>query len=965
MKMQALKNKLLYLAEKFEQVKFIQAIRRGFIFMIPIIMVYSFSSVILSIPIPAYQAWLQSANIRFLFDIVTLLNSATTSYFSILLVFSISWSYAEILNIKNGKSFIPFAACASFFLMLGVSSENFDISYLGAPGTFSAILSAVVSVKLFDKINRLNILKIKDSDNSFILNKMIISIFPIAIILIIFAVFSYIIFALSGGSLQNILADLLYDFFQLIGVHKLIQGIVYMLMIQSLWFFGVHGTYLLYQVNDVYLNDLLNLNIQALSSGLVPHEIVNTVFLNSFVNIGGCGATLALVIIFLIINKKKENVHKISKFGFIPSLFNINEIITYGVPVIFNPIFCIPFLIAPVVNLVISYFATIIGFIPVITQNVNWACPIFVSGYLSTQSVNGIILQIALIVIDILIYIPFVNLYNSKKELEELFTESDIENIKTLKEAEHDRVRLINSLSDMYYAVFELNLESEQCVKVKIKDEYDSDFDIINNFFEYADCFIKENVPEDEQKDLLELLDKKNFIKALIEHEGVLEIEYQCNYNGKKIWSRVGYILSEIKDDKPYMVTVTMRNVSDIKTKQEAHNQALKDAYEMARNANNAKTDFLSSMSHDIRTPMNAIMGMTVIAKNNKDNAEKLDDCLDKIASSSNHLLDLINDVLDMSKIESGKVTLNEEPLDLDDIIDDVLNIILPAARDKHIAVELKKEMPHAFVLGDVLRINQVFLNILSNAVKFTPENGKIDILIKEIEPEYKNYYSYEFRFTDNGIGMSDEFISKIFTPFARSEESVIKNVEGTGLGMSIVKNIVDMMNGEIYVKSKLNIGSEFTVVLHLKPQSDMKSKTVKKDSVDNKNYDFKGKKILIVEDNKLNMDIAFEIIGYTGASIEKAENGKEAYEKYIMKKENYYDLIIMDIRMPIMNGYEATEKIRNAGRPDSKTVPIIAMTADAFSDDIRKAKEAGMNAHITKPFDINKLMSAMNEILK
>ncbi|MFR6312519.1 PTS transporter subunit EIIC [Anaerofustis stercorihominis] len=964
MNLQAFKNKLLNLAEKFEQVKFIQAVRRGFIFMIPIIMVYSFSSVILSIPIPAYQSWLQSQNIRFIFDIVTLLNSATTSYFSILLVFSISWSYAEILNIKNGKSFIPFAACASFLLILGVSNENFDISYLGAPGTFSAILSAVVSVKLFDKINRLNILKIKDSDNSFILNKMIISIFPIAIILILFALLSYIVFALSGGSLQNILADLLYKFFQLIGVHKLIQGIVYMLMIQSLWFFGVHGTYLLYQVNDVYLNDLLNLNIQAMSNGFVPHEIVNTVFLNSFVNIGGCGATLALVIIFLVINKKKENVHKISKFGFIPSLFNINEIITYGVPVIFNPIFCIPFLIAPVVNLVVSYFSTIIGFIPVITQNVNWACPIFVSGYLSTQSINGVILQIALIVIDILIYIPFVNLYNSKKELEELFTESDIENIKTLKEAEHDRIRLINSLSDMYYAVFELNLESEQCVKVKIKDEYD-DFDVINDFFNYVEGFIKENIPQDEQKDLLELLNKKNFIRALIEHDGILEIEYQCNYKGSNIWNRAGYILSEIRDDKPYMVTVTIRNVSDIKVEQEAHNQALKDAYEMARNANNAKTDFLSSMSHDIRTPMNAIMGMTVIAKNNKDNVEKLEDCLDKIETSSNHLLDLINDVLDMSKIESGKVTLNEEPLDLDSIIDDVLNIILPTARDKHITVKLNKEINHAFVQGDVLRINQIFLNILSNAVKFTPKNGNIQIFIREITPEYKNYISYEFKFIDNGIGMSEEFKDKIFTPFARSEESVIKNVEGTGLGMSIVKNIVDMMNGEIYVKSKINKGSEFTVILHLKSQDDIKNKTVKEDKIENKNYDFKGKKILLVEDNKLNMDIASEIIGYTGADIEKAENGKEALEKYLINKENYYDLIIMDIRMPIMNGYEATEKIRNSGRDDSETVPIIAMTADAFSDDIRKTKEAGMNAHITKPFDINKLMSVMNEMIK
>ena len=523
----------------------------------------------------------------------------------------------------------------------------------------------------------------------------------------------------------------------------------------------------------------------------------------------------------------------------------------------------------------------------------------------------------------------------------------------------------------------------------------------------------------------------------------------------------------------------------------------LHNALQAAKQANKAKSDFLSQMSHDIRTPMNAIIGMTAIAGSHLNDKDRVRDCLQKITVSSKLLLGLINEVLDMSRIESGRISITEEEFSLSEMLQNIVTIIQPSIMAKRHAFDIQaRELQHENVIGDPQHIQQVFLNVLSNAIKYTPDGGKILFSIREKPSQTAGYGCYEFVFRDNGYGMKSEFLKKIFTPFERAEDAAVRAVQGTGLGMAISKNIVQMMNGDIQVESAYGKGSTFTVTLSLKLQDEEKTAfrlpelsvlVVDDDRIacettcerleeiglkgqwvlsgkeaiqkavaahEEKNdfstiiidlkmpdmdgiettrrirekigpdipiilisaYDwteyetearaagvngfivkpmlksslvyaikkytlkepvhaafveparqrlsFPGKRVLLVEDNDLNREIAEEILGQTGASVETAVNGQEALEKFCTRPESYYDLVFMDLQMPVMDGLEATRQIRNLSRKDAQTVPIVAMTANAFTEDVEATKAAGMNAHLAKPLDIGLLDQVMNRYL-
>ena len=526
----------------------------------------------------------------------------------------------------------------------------------------------------------------------------------------------------------------------------------------------------------------------------------------------------------------------------------------------------------------------------------------------------------------------------------------------------------------------------------------------------------------------------------------------------------------------------------------ESH-KALKDAYRAAENASRAKTEFLSNMSHDIRTPMNAIVGLTAIAGANIESQDRVVECLGKITKSSRHLLGLINEVLDMARIESGRMSLAEEDFSLPELVDNLLTLTKPAIDEHHHQLEVHVEhIEHEAVCGDSLRIQQVFVNLMSNAVKYTPDGGNITLTIKEKPNGFSELGCYEFSIEDNGIGMTPEFQKIMFEPFSRADDHRTTKVQGTGLGMAIARNIVNLMNGDIQVESAPNKGTKITVTVYLKLQENEKEQekelldlpvlvvdddktccestvatlqeigiagewvltgkeavercyarhetnsdyfavildwkmpemdgiatarkirervgedvtiiiltsfdfseieeearavgvnafmakplfrsrltatlrqfTSGKKEKNARNYledfakeNYAGKRILLVEDNELNREIATEIIGMTGVTIDIAENGKIAVEKVMEAPEKWYDLIFMDIQMPIMNGYEATAAIRALAGSRGK-VPIIAMTANAFAEDVQLAKNTGMNEHIAKPLDLNKL----NDVLK
>ncbi|MDO4962445.1 MAG: ATP-binding protein, partial [Eubacteriales bacterium] len=399
----------------------------------------------------------------------------------------------------------------------------------------------------------------------------------------------------------------------------------------------------------------------------------------------------------------------------------------------------------------------------------------------------------------------------------------------------------------------------------------------------------------------------------------------------------------------------------------EVHKAELSEALILAQQANRSKTTFLNNMSHDIRTPMNAIIGFTRLAKKSVDEPDKVKDYLGKISGSSEHLLALINDVLDMSRIESGKVTINEDNENLIEILKNLKNITEADVKAKKMDFTMDiSGISDEYIVCDRLRLNQVLINILSNALKYTPEGGKVSLKAVQLGPAADGRASYEFSIKDNGIGMSEEFVKTIFDPFTRAQTSTVSGIQGTGLGMAITKNIIDMMDGKITVASKENEGSEFVVTFSFKlaekPEPEDEAAGAETASEE---LDFTGKRILLVEDNELNREIATEILQEVGFKVEAAENGKLGCDLLAASEPGYFDLVLMDIQMPVMDGHEAARTIRKFENKELADITILAMTANAFEEDKQLAFEAGMNGHLAKPIDIPVLFDTLKKVLK
>ncbi len=385
----------------------------------------------------------------------------------------------------------------------------------------------------------------------------------------------------------------------------------------------------------------------------------------------------------------------------------------------------------------------------------------------------------------------------------------------------------------------------------------------------------------------------------------------------------------------------------------------LHDALKRAEQANLAKTTFLSNMSHDIRTPINGIMGMTTIALGHLDDCARVKECLESIDGSSHHLLSLVNDVLDLSRIEAGKIHVNHDSFDIRSLMENCISIIKGQLNGKNLSVDVDySELEHPNVMGDELHLRQIIINILGNSVKFTDPGGKITLKAKELSSTDDDV-KVRFVLADNGIGMSEEFIPKLFEAFSQEKTSARTSYQGTGLGMAITKQFVDIMGGEISVESKLGEGTSFTLDF-----------TFEKDETGDANteihgadasYDISGMKVLVAEDVDLNMIIVTTLLEENGAIVTEATDGMEAVEHFEESEPGFFDAILMDIMMPRMNGLEATKTIRGLERSDAKTVPIIATTANAFEEDVKKAIEAGMNSHIAKPIEVDVLLRTLS----
>ena len=409
----------------------------------------------------------------------------------------------------------------------------------------------------------------------------------------------------------------------------------------------------------------------------------------------------------------------------------------------------------------------------------------------------------------------------------------------------------------------------------------------------------------------------------------------------------------------------TRRNA--IKAVNEAVERAvLEEKLHKAQAAEKAKTTFLSNMSHDIRTPMNAIIGFATLAKNNVDDPARTEDYMEKILSSGNYLLSLINDVLDMSRIESGKLNIEEMPCSISEVFADIGNIVQAQMEAKQLSFTMEAtDVADEAIYCDKLHLNQVLLNLLSNAMKFTPAGGSVNLSVCQQPLAPEGCGAYQIRVKDTGIGMSEDFIQHIFEPFERERNSTVSGIQGTGLGMAISKSIVDAMGGTISVQSQEGKGTEFIIdfVFRLQPESEKAKASAPAADVPLIEADLRGKRLLVVEDNELNREIATELLSESGFLVETAEDGSVALEMVKAADAGYYDLILMDVQMPLMNGYDAACAIR-ALEGEKSTVPIVAMTANAFEEDRQHAMECGMNDHVAKPIDVQVLSGVISRIL-
>ena len=411
--------------------------------------------------------------------------------------------------------------------------------------------------------------------------------------------------------------------------------------------------------------------------------------------------------------------------------------------------------------------------------------------------------------------------------------------------------------------------------------------------------------------------------------------------------------------------TQAMKDMEESNKKLKKAKDITTEALQTAENANKAKTDFLSNMSHDIRTPMNAIIGMTSLIRHDAGNKDKVIEYADKIDISSQHLLGIINDVLDMSKIEAGKTVFKYTDFSMPDLIEELNTIFQPqiAERNQTLMV-IKENIRHEWVNGDQVHLMQIFSNLLSNAVKYTQEGGKIQFLVEECETNSSVYAKYRFLVSDNGMGMSADFKETIFDPFTRAEGSVTNKIQGTGLGMAITRNLVEAMGGTIDVESELGQGSCFEVLIDLRIAEDRSvSSTVQEEKNEQNDNIFQGMRFLCAEDNELNAEILTELLKIEGAECTICENGEEILKTFEKSAPGDYDMILMDVQMPVMNGYEATKAIRRSSHELAKKIPIIAMTANAFSEDIQHSLAAGMNAHVSKPVEMRVLEKTIRSI--
>ncbi len=542
----------------------------------------------------------------------------------------------------------------------------------------------------------------------------------------------------------------------------------------------------------------------------------------------------------------------------------------------------------------------------------------------------------------------------------------------------------IHSLTRLFISSYYLNLQTGKSEYLSKDSEQTANF-LTGDFYktvpthhvEALQSYIEKFVHPEDKETYQTMCDKGYIAAHLSEEKQFYSFNYRQVVDEKEKWYRVHVIAASFLPNGEVESVVIATMDVDYQVRYEISQKAVvEDALVQAERANKAKSEFLSSMSHDIRTPMNAIMGFTSIAQNHVEDKMLVQNYLSKIHSAGQHLLNLINDILDMSRIESGKIQLQEDEVSLKEVFVEIENLMQSMVEEKKLRFIVNEKIINNYVFCDKLRLNQVLINLLGNAVKFTPEGGTITLDIKQEMGAPEGYGIYFFKVRDTGIGIARDFHERIFEAFERENITEKSGIQGSGLGLAITKNIVELMGGRISLESEVGKGTEFIIKVMFALQEIREEELVIETSLEEKRRKheqesferrklFKSKKILLVEDNPLNREIARVLLTEEGFVIDEAINGKEAVDKLSHSSEGEYALVLMDIQMPVMDGYEAAKVIRNMPNRLIAHIPIIAMTANAFEEEKKKALACGMNGHVSKPIDINVLFKTIEGIIK
>ena len=537
------------------------------------------------------------------------------------------------------------------------------------------------------------------------------------------------------------------------------------------------------------------------------------------------------------------------------------------------------------------------------------------------------------------------------------------------QEEKKERDKMITALASDYRSIYYVDLDADDgvCYRADPEDKDHTPIGVHFNYYERFKWYGENSVDEAYLEGFLEFIEPDNIRTALL-NNSIIAYRYLVHRNGADYYEMIrmaGVRHAADRDDNiVHAIGLGLTNIDSEMRETLAKNQTLREALDVAQEANKSKTAFLSSMSHEIRTPMNAIIGLDTLALKKENLDGEVREYLEKINNSAQHLLSLINDILDMSRIESGRVVVKKEKFSLNTMIEQINTMVMTQCSDK--GLEYKCNVTGGisdYYIGDDMKLKQVLINILSNAIKFTDAPGTVTLDVSKTA-EFKGQTTISFVVKDTGVGMDKAFLPKIFDTFAQEDSSRNNKYGSTGLGMAIAKSIVEIMNGTISVESEKGVGTKFTVVFTLKNCDDItKTNNIYKMN-EIQNADLNGRRILIAEDVIINAEIMKELLKMKGVIPDHAENGKIALSMFEKSSPEYYDAILMDIRMPEMDGLEATKKIRDLNRPDAKTVPIIAMTANAFDEDVQRSLQVGMNAHLSKPVEPERLYMTLEELI-